>query len=167
MSILGLDPAERKAIPVYSGVVKYFPRALAAVAKLSKAGNDQHNPGKPLHWDRSKSGDELDAMMRHVIDEDWDAVAWRALAHCEKMLEAQDTPVAPDVEEPLFVRAPSQTVNYLKSLQVQCVAGVGRAASGQWCIQCIETGTNLRHYSACRWTRKEAYDDYIANHNAK
>lgn len=81
------DPDERKEIPVYSGCVNYFPLALAAVAKLSKRGNDQHNPGTPLHWDRSKSGDELDAMMRHVIDGDWDAVAWRALAHLQKQEE--------------------------------------------------------------------------------
>lgn len=84
---LPVDALERKGIPIYSGVIRYFPRALAAVAKLSKKGNDQHNPGKPLHWDRSKSGDELDAMMRHVIDCDWDAVAWRALANLEKELE--------------------------------------------------------------------------------
>lgn len=81
------DAQERKDIPIYSGVVRYFPDALAAVAKVSKIGNDQHNPGKPLHWDRSKSGDELDAMMRHVLDEDWDKVAWRALANLQKELE--------------------------------------------------------------------------------
>ena len=84
---LPADSLERKAIPIYSGVIKYFPDALAAVAKVSQRGNDQHNPNSPLHWDRSKSGDELDAMMRHVIDEDWDAVAWRALANLQKQLE--------------------------------------------------------------------------------
>ena len=85
--ILPTDALKRKGIPIYSGCIKYFPRTLAAVARRSKLGNDQHNPGKPLHWDRSKSGDELDAMMRHLIDEEWECVAWRALAHCEKMLE--------------------------------------------------------------------------------
>lgn len=84
---LTTDPEERKNTPVYSGCVNYFPLALAAVSRLSKKGNDQHNPGTPLHWDRSKSGDELDAMMRHVIDGDWDAVAWRALAHLQKVEE--------------------------------------------------------------------------------
>jgi hypothetical protein len=84
---LPTDAKERKEIPVYSGVIRYFPDALAAVARLSKRGNDQHNPGAPLHWDRTKSGDELDAMMRHVLDEDWDAVAWRALAHLQKHIE--------------------------------------------------------------------------------
>jgi hypothetical protein len=84
---LPVDAKERKAIPIYSGVIRYFPDALVAVAKLSQKGNDQHNPGTKLHWDRAKSGDELDAMMRHVLDEDWDAVAWRALANLQKQIE--------------------------------------------------------------------------------
>jgi len=92
---------QRKNTPVYSGVLKYFPNALKEVAKCSKAGNDQHNPNSPLHWDRSKSGDELDALTRHLIDHsenpvDTDGVfhlakvSWRALAALEKFLEGQD-----------------------------------------------------------------------------
>lgn len=96
---LPTEAKARKAIPVYSGFIKYFPLAIAAVAALSQKGNDQHNPGTPLHWDRSKSGDELDAQMRHVLDEasgtetDTDEVlhatknAWRAMAHLQKKLE--------------------------------------------------------------------------------
>jgi hypothetical protein len=88
---------ERKAAPVYSGFIKYFPKAIVAVAQLSKVGNDQHNAGKPLHWDRSKSGDELDALTRHLIQAgtvDTDGirhstkVVWRALSNLEKELEA-------------------------------------------------------------------------------
>lgn len=88
---------QRKLTPVYSGVLKYFPLALQAVAQCSKAGNDQHNPGEPLHWAREKSGDELDALTRHLLDAgkiDTDGVrhstkvAWRALANLEKELEA-------------------------------------------------------------------------------
>lgn len=98
---LPTDPQLRKAIPIYSGFIKYFPRTICAVAELSRIGNDQHNPGKPLHWDRSKSGDEKDALMRHLIDQtiegdnatDTDNVlhatkkAWRAMADLEKILE--------------------------------------------------------------------------------
>ena len=86
-SIFGEEPDTRKLFPVYSGVIKYFPNAIAAVSQLSRKGNKQHNPGKPLHWDRSKSGDELDALLRHIIEEDWTAVAWRALANLEKQIE--------------------------------------------------------------------------------
>ena len=98
---LPTDAAARKRLPIYSGVVRYFPHALAAVAELSKIGNDQHNPGQPLHWAKEKSSDEMDALMRHVtdmaidpLDRDPDAVlaavktAWRALANLERMHDA-------------------------------------------------------------------------------
>ena len=39
----------RKDHPVFTGVLMYFPDAIAAVAHVSKLGNDQHNPGQPLH----------------------------------------------------------------------------------------------------------------------
>lgn len=90
------EAQRRKNAPVFSGVLRYFPKALWAVAELSRIGNEQHNPGKPLHWDRSKSGDELDALTRHLIQAgtlDTDGVrhsvkvAWRALASLEKELE--------------------------------------------------------------------------------
>ena len=89
---------ERKQRPVFSGVLKYFPRAIMEVAHTSWAGNEQHNPGSDLHWDRSKSSDELEALTRHLlqVDEmDSDGtyhaakVAWRALAYLEKKLEAE------------------------------------------------------------------------------
>ena len=89
--------AERKATPVFSGVLKYFPNALKEVSRCSKAGNDQHHPDKPLHWDMNKSKDELDALTRHLIDHSVDPVdtdgmlhltkvAWRALAALERHL---------------------------------------------------------------------------------
>ena len=89
----------RKEYPVYSGLVKYFPKALMEVANCSFKGQEQHNPNLPLAWDRSKSGDELDALMRHLIDVgtiDTDGVrhsakvAWRALANLEKELEENE-----------------------------------------------------------------------------
>ena len=91
-----MTPQERKQTPVYSGVLRYFPDAIKEVAKVSFIGNEQHNPGTPLHWDRSKSGDELDALARHLIDAgtfDTDGtrhsakIAWRALANLQKELE--------------------------------------------------------------------------------
>jgi len=85
---LPTDAAERKATPIYTGFIKYFPHAIAAVAKVSLKGGIQHGQTpETLHWDRSKSGDELDAMMRHIIDEDWAQVAWRALANLQKQEE--------------------------------------------------------------------------------
>jgi hypothetical protein len=88
--ILPKDDNERKKINIYSGVIKYFPKALCAVAQCSARGSKQLHPDEPMHWDRNKSPNELDSMMRHILDEDWDAVAWRALANLEKKLEEQD-----------------------------------------------------------------------------
>ena len=87
---------KRKQLPIYSGVLKYFPDALAEVSKVSRAGNEQHHPDKPLHWDRSKSTDELDALTRHLLEAgkiDTDGIrhsakiCWRALAHLQKEIE--------------------------------------------------------------------------------
>lgn len=89
---------ERKRFPIASGVLDYFPDALVAVSLVSFMGNEQHNPGKPLHWDRSKSGDEADTMMRHFLERgtlDVDGVrhsakmAWRALALLQKEIESE------------------------------------------------------------------------------
>lgn len=89
----------RKATPVYSGVLAYFPDAIKEVARVSAVGNEQHNPGTELHWDRAKSGDEFDACLRHLLDRaagevfDTDGqrhtakAAWRALAALQKELE--------------------------------------------------------------------------------
>ena len=94
---LPTDAKARKLVPIATGVLDYFPKALAAIAEVSRIGNEQHNPGKPLHWDRSKSGDESDALIRHFLERgtiDIDGgrhsakVAWRALALLEKEIEA-------------------------------------------------------------------------------
>jgi hypothetical protein len=94
--VLPTDSEERKKIPIFSGVVQYFPLALAAVAKWSKAGNDKHNPGKPLHWSRGKSNDHADCIARHLLDletltdgeyQDAVALAWRALAKLQELEE--------------------------------------------------------------------------------
>lgn len=93
------EAENRKMLPVYSGVLSYFPDAILAVANVSFVGNEQHNKGEPLHWDRSKSQDEPDALMRHLIDHasgniyDTDGtlhlakVAWRSLSLLQKYLE--------------------------------------------------------------------------------
>jgi hypothetical protein len=65
---LPTDSEERKNYPVFSGVLKYAPAALAGVAKHSKEGNDKHNPGEPLHHARGKSMDHGDCIVRHVMD---------------------------------------------------------------------------------------------------
>lgn len=89
---------ERKNCPVTTGVLDYFPLAIAEVARVSKAGNDQHNPGQPIHWARGKSADHADCIVRHLIQRgtlDTDGqrhsakIAWRALALLQEELEAE------------------------------------------------------------------------------
>src|ERR1700679_1979582 len=95
--------ADRKKIPIGTGVLDYFPLALAEVAKVSQVGNDQHNPGQPLHWARGKSQDQYDTMVRHSFERgsiDTDGMrhsakmAWRALAILQLELEEEGGPIA-------------------------------------------------------------------------
>jgi len=94
------EAKNRKECPVFSGVLKYFPDAIREVARVSYIGNEQHNKGEPLHWDRTKSTDEADALARHLLDAgkiDTDGtrhsakLAWRALALLQKELENEKT----------------------------------------------------------------------------
>lgn len=92
------DSASRKALPLATGVLDYFPDALVTLANVSRVGNDQHNPGQPLHWDKTKSMDHADCLMRHMVDRgtlDTDGIrhsaklAWRALALLQIEIEAE------------------------------------------------------------------------------
>ena len=94
---LPTDAKARKDTPITTGVFDYFPRALAEIARVSKAGNDQHNPGEPLHWAKHKSTDHANCIGRHLIERgtvDVDGqrhsakLAWRALALLETELKA-------------------------------------------------------------------------------
>lgn len=92
------DAAKRKSIPIVTGVLDYFPDAIAAVAEVSRIGNEQHNPGEPLHWAKEKSTDEADSLVRHLIERgtfDTDGVrhsakvAWRGLALLQREIDAE------------------------------------------------------------------------------
>ena len=83
--------SDRKETPVFSGVLSYFPDALKVVSKCSLAGQKQHNQGDKLYWDKHKSTDNADSLVRHLIDHETNPidddgvlhlgkVAWRALA---------------------------------------------------------------------------------------
>lgn len=99
--VFGDGAQERKDAPICTGVLLYFPLALAEVARVSKRGNDQHNPGEPLHWAREKSTDQLDTTTRHIVDHGTGHVrdadggyhlakaAWRILAELELTLEKE------------------------------------------------------------------------------
>ena len=106
------DSSGRKEVPLAEGVLKYFPAALAEVAKVSKFGNDKHNgEGAPMTHTRGLSMDHADCIIRHLVDHYDDPyepesnlpqlayVAWRALALCQEWLEKnQDAPLAPNAK---------------------------------------------------------------------
>lgn len=102
------DPSARKDLPICRGVLDYFPDAIAAVAEVSRIGNEQHNPGQPLHWAREKSTDHADCIVRHLIERgtrDTDGarhaakLAWRALALLQTEIEQEAEPLAPSQKE--------------------------------------------------------------------
>lgn len=121
---LPTDAAERKKYPLATGFFDYFPDAIVAVSHVSWVGGNQHHPGAPLHWDRSKSTDESDTMLRHFAQRgtrDIDNVrhlakaAWRVLAMLQKEIEEEGKTAAPQQsteKDPKF--------DYEKALSMQC-----------------------------------------------
>ncbi len=97
-ALLPSDSAARKRIPIVTGVLDYFPDAIAEVAEVSFVGNEKHNPGEPLHWSRGKSPDHADCIGRHLLERGTvdpitkvrhsAQLAWRALALLQLEIEA-------------------------------------------------------------------------------
>lgn len=98
----------RKQRPICTGVLDYFPDAILSVAYCSYIGNEQHNPGEPLHWAKEKSTDEEDAMLRHTLERgtrDTDGVrhsakrAWRALAALQREIDHERKTTPADCDQ--------------------------------------------------------------------
>lgn len=117
---LPTDSAERKNYPMLSGLLNYFPAALAGAANTSKLGNDKHNPGQPLHHARGKSMDHGDCIIRHLMDTEnlkasfkagessvkqsdilleANQLVWRALAYSQQLHEEFGAPLAPAAKD--------------------------------------------------------------------
>lgn len=107
---LPTESKARKEYPIHTGCIRYFPAALAGVAKTSKLGNDKHNPGEELHHARGKSMDHADCIIRHLIDledllsasaspeqvlNEVNSLVWRALALSQELHEKLGAPLAP------------------------------------------------------------------------
>ncbi|WJY17655.1 DUF5664 domain-containing protein [Alteriqipengyuania flavescens] len=89
----------RNGLPMAEGLLDYFPNALAEVSRLSFDATQQHHPEEPMHWDRSKSTDHANKIMRHLVDRGGrddkghrhsTMVAWRALAMLQEELERDE-----------------------------------------------------------------------------
>lgn len=99
------DSAYRKMFPLCTGLLDYFPDALAETSRVSYLGNAKHNPGEPMHHARGKSNDHADCCARHLMERGgFDiividgfeykvrhsaALAWRALALCQEEIEQE------------------------------------------------------------------------------
>jgi len=137
MANVPTDAKQRKSLPVCTGVIDYFADALLAVAEVSRVGNEQHNPGQPIHWAKEKSTDEADALMRHLIDRgkrDSDGlrhsakVAWRALALLQREIEADK---GLNIEKLKSAVVPEWKTRTVSSSQ-------GPSKPGQLCSECGE-----------------------------
>jgi hypothetical protein len=101
VAALPTDDKARKGLPVFEGLLMYFPHACLEVARVSKIGNGQHSPGEPMHWARDKSMDQYNTALRHLIDHRLGArydvdgarhlakAAWRVLAALQLDIEAE------------------------------------------------------------------------------
>lgn len=86
------------------------------MSRISKLGNDKHNPGEEMHHARGKSTDHLDCAFRHSVDADDMLTArerdqlnftdeqiltevnqfvWRAMAWGQEVHEKLGAPLAP------------------------------------------------------------------------
>lgn len=118
---LPTDSEERKNVPLLRGCLRYFPAALAGVARISDAGNRKHNPGQEMHHARGKSSDHGDCIVRHLVDvqdllashergqdlsygallNEVNQLAWRALALSQELHERfGNAPLAPGARLP-------------------------------------------------------------------
>lgn len=99
------DRDARNALPIWDGVITYFPDAWAEISKVSVLGNKQHNLGsEKLYFNRNVSTDHANKVMRHMLDHasgktfDTDGTyhlakaAWRALAALQVAIEKRRSP---------------------------------------------------------------------------
>jgi hypothetical protein len=117
MSLFPTDDKQRKALPIFKLVTRYFPKALREVTKVSVANNVRYSPDRDpfdINWARGKSADQLGSLMRHMLEREVDEhifeevppevaavigydkvyvlaeAAWRALAALEMEIEEQE-----------------------------------------------------------------------------
>jgi hypothetical protein len=98
---LPTDDKARKRLQMFTYLMEYFPDAFLAEVEVAVAGNEQHNPGQPLHWAREKSKDQLNTAFRHLwdhargtkkdIDGQWHLAKaiWRLKAQLQLEIEAE------------------------------------------------------------------------------
>lgn len=140
---LPTDAKARKDMPIFRGLLMYFPDACAAVAEVSRIGSEQHHPGQGMFWERGKSMDQEDCLVRHLMEKgtlDSDGlphsakVAWRALALLQLELEEVKRMGGwghEDTFSPLPEKKPVEPVNPSDNICLKC--GAIRGTHMSWC----------------------------------
>jgi len=128
--MLPTNDKERKALPVFTFLTRYFPDAILAMVRVSVAGNIQHNPElapTDIKWAREKSTDQMNTAFRHMWDHatgtklDTDGqyhlakAAWRLLAELQLTIEH-------DQDEPVLDAEPAEQID-LGSTPGTCQCG--------------------------------------------
>lgn len=149
---LPTDAKERKNVPMARGLLDYFPDALAAIADVSRVGNEQHNPGQPMHWAKHLSTDHADCLIRHLVDRgtmDTDGlrhsakVAWRALALLQMEIEAAEDEayrLQLEIEQDIVYRVGQQKMAKLRPDQDE---------TGGYDVCCEQPLTSWAHCEGC------------------
>lgn len=166
---LPTDSEERKNVPLLRGCLRYFPAALAGVARISEAGNRKHNPGQEMHHARGKSSDHGDCIVRHLVDvqdllaahergldtsyiallNEVNQLAWRALALSQELHEKYGfAPLAPGAKLPEDKVAGFTSASKVKILGPVCAPA---ARNETWpCPQCTAP-RGIMHAVDCGW----------------
>lgn len=156
---LPTDSASRKTFPIASGFTDYFPDAIAAVSNLSYTANEQHHAGSPIHWERAKSTDEADTLMRHFLQRgslDTDGkrhsakLAWRALALLQKEIEGEKKYMTREERITFFAAPPASRVEikdgpYCDSCEV--LAELRSPHGVYFCRACVPSSWHLKDFT--------------------
>lgn len=87
MSVFPENDAERAKYPIADFIRYFFPNAIAALARHSYESQQKHSPGtRRLTWNKDASIGDGNQLMRHFMDDELEATAWRALELLERKL---------------------------------------------------------------------------------
>ena len=166
MSYLPTDDKARKNLPLFQQLVRYFPKTLREVTKVSVVNNVRYNPEREpadINWNRGKSPDQFGSAFRHMLERTVDGkiydyvdpevakrtgieriyvlaqAVWRLSAACEEEIEAMER------EQ----RAPQGTCGEPKKEIPRCACGSWEVPNEFDHVMVAEQGTLVHH------TRKE------------
>ncbi len=105
---LPTDYDERKALPVFTFLTKYFPLAFLEVVRVAVAGDKQHlnnSAAGEIRWAREKSTDQLNTALRHIMDYGMgEAIDTDGRAHLAKAIWRLSAQLQLDEEERLRIK---------------------------------------------------------------